>query len=41
MADREKKGETNIDKLEYLENDKSFLDKIENIFHSFWKTIIW
>ena len=24
-----------IQKIEYLENEKSFLDKIENIFHSF------
>ena len=29
MADREKRGE------EYLENEKSFLDEIESIFHSF------
>ena len=37
MADREKKeGKTKIQKFEYLENENSFLDKIKNIFHSFW-----
>ena len=36
MADRGKKrGETNIQKFEYLENEKNFLDEIKNIFHSF------
>ena len=36
MADREKKeGKMNIQKSEYLENKKSFLDEIKNIFHSF------
>ena len=36
MADTEKKdGKTNIQKLEYLENKKQFLDEIKNIFHSF------
>ena len=36
MADRKKRGgETNIQKLEYLENEKSFLDEIKSIFHSF------
>ena len=28
-------------KFEYLENDKSFLDEIKNIFHGFRKAIIW
>ena len=28
-------------KLEYLENEKSFLDEIKNIFDSFWSAIIW
>ena len=28
-------------KFEYLENEKSFLDQIKSIFHSFWRTIIW
>ena len=31
MADRE----TKIQKFEYLENEKSFLDEIKNSFHSF------
>ena len=36
MADRRKKEvKTEIQKLEYLENEKSFLDEIKNIFHSF------
>ena len=36
MADKEKKdGKMNIQKFEYLENKKSFLDEIKNIFHSF------
>ena len=30
-----KEGKTNIPKFEYLENEKSFLDEIKNIFHSF------
>ena len=30
-----------LQKFEYLENEKSFLDKIKNIFHSFWRPIIW
>ena len=40
MADREEE-ETKIQKLEYLENKKSFLDEIKNIFHIFWRAIIW
>ena len=36
MADREKKeGKTKIQKLEYFENEKSFLDEMKNISHSF------
>ena len=34
MADSEKKRGKQIQKSEYLEN-KSFLDEIKNIFHSF------
>ena len=34
MADREKRGEK-IQKFEYLENEKSFLDEMKNTFHSF------
>ena len=35
MVNREKKGSTEIQKFEYLENKKSFLDEIKSIFHSF------
>ena len=35
MADREKKRGRKIQKYEYLENEKSFLDEIKSIFHSF------
>ena len=36
MADRGKKrGSQNEKKNEYLENEKSFLDEIKNISHSF------
>ena len=30
-----------IQKIEYLENDKSFLDEIKNTFHSFWRANVW
>ena len=30
-----------LQKFEYLENEKSFLDEIKNIFHSFGWAIIW
>ena len=30
-----KKGKTKIQKFEYAENKKSFLDGIKNIFHEF------
>ena len=35
------KGRGKIQNVEYLENEKSFLDEIKNIFHSFWRAIIW
>ena len=41
MADREKKRGRKIQKYEYLENEKSFLDEIKSIFHSFLKAIFW
>ena len=41
MADREKKRGRKIQKYEYLENEKSFLDEIKSVFHSFLKAIIW
>ena len=38
MVDREKKkGRTEIQTFEYIENKKSFLDEIKSIFHSFSK----
>ena len=41
MADGQKEGKVEIQKFEYLENEKNFLDEIKNIFHSFWRPIIW
>ena len=41
IAEREKKRGRGKDKNEYLENEKSFLDEIKSIFHSFWRAIIW
>ena len=42
MTNRQKKGEgQKLKKIEYLENEKSFLDEIKSIFHSFWRAIIW
>ena len=35
------KGREKLEKFEYLENKKSFLDEITNIFHSFWRPIFW
>ena len=37
----EKEEKTEIQKFEYLENGKSTLDEIINIFYSFWRAIIW
>ena len=37
----EKEGKMEIQKFKYLENEKSFLDEIKNVFHSFWRAIIW
>ena len=31
----QKEGKTEIQKFEYLENKKSFLDEIKNVFNSF------
>ena len=36
-----KEGKSKIQKFEYLENEKSFLDEIKNIFHIFCRAIIW
>ena len=35
------KEEEKLQKFEYLENEKSFLDETKNIFHSFWRAITW
>ena len=35
------KGREKLQKFEYVENKKSFLDEIKNIFHIFWRAIIW
>ena len=32
--------EKKLQKCQYLENEKSFLDEIKNIFHNFWRAII-
>ena len=36
-----KKGKMEIQKSEYLENEKSFLIETKSIFHSFGRAIIW
>ena len=41
MRDRGKKGEKEIEKFEYLENEESFLDEIKSIFHNYLRAIIW
>ena len=35
MTDREKEGKMEIQKFQYLENEKSILDEIKNVFYSF------
>ena len=35
------KKEEKLQKFEHLENEKSFFDEIKNMFHSFWRAIIW
>ena len=35
------KEEEKLQIFEYLENEKSFLDEIKYIFHTFWRAIIW
>ena len=35
------KEEQKLQKFEYLENEKSLLDEIKNIFHSFSRAITW
>ena len=36
-----KRGKERIQKTEYLEKEKSFLDEIKSMFYSFWRAIIW
>ena len=40
MADREKSGEDKNTKIEYFENEKSFLDEIKKHFSWFLRAII-
>ena len=35
-----KEGKMEIQKFEYVEYEKRFLNEIKNIFHSFWRAII-
>ena len=37
----QKEGKTKIQKFKYLKNEKSFLDEMKNIFHSFGRAVIW
>ena len=30
-----------LQKFEYLENEKNFLDEIKNTFHGFWRAMFW
>ena len=39
MADSGKKVKTETQKFEYLENKKSFLDEIKNIFHNYLQAL--
>ena len=42
MTNSEKKeGKTEIKKFEYLDNEKSFLDEIKNIFRTYLRAVIW
>ena len=35
------KEEEKIQEIKYFENEEDFLDEIKNIFHNFWRAIIW
>ena len=42
MAERGKKGmEMEIQKLEYLKNEKGLSKEIKSFFHKFFRAIIW
>ena len=34
-------GKSEIQKFEYLENEKNFLDEVKSIFHNYLNTIIY
>ena len=36
-----KEKKTKTQKLEYLENEESFLDKLKHIFHNYLRATIW
>ena len=41
MTDEEKKeGKTEIQKFEYIKNEKSFTDEIKSVFHNYLRAII-
>ena len=40
MADREKEGNKKIKKLDYLENEKRFLNTMKSIFHNSLRAVI-
>ena len=41
MADRENTGEDGIQKFEYIDNEKSFLDEIKSIFRNYLRAVSW
>ena len=42
MAGREKKeGNTEMQRFEYVENEKSFLNETKSIFHNCLRAIVW
>ena len=41
MADRKKEGKTEIQKFEYHDNEKNFLDEIKSIFCNYLRAAIW
>ena len=38
---KHRKERKKLQKFECLEKEKSFLDEIKNILHSFWRAVIW
>ena len=41
MVDREKGEKMELQKCEYLENEKSFSVEIKRVFHNYLRAIIW